>query len=182
MGIDIEQIHFLDVFLTYCLLKDSPQMDWQEQARSTENLDAVVNQGREQGLMLNDNNTPRSLQSWCHQIFSQLTDVAKWMDKAYGVSYYSETIERMSTWVNDPSLTYSGRYVAKLKESGLDNGHFALELANKYKQSHIETDYSEFLKPWLEQQVEQSNEAQRNIENADAQSFTAFLDEYFHKN
>lgn len=88
----------------------------------------------------------------------------------------------MSTWVNDPSLTYSGRYVAKLKESGLDNGHFALELANKYKQSHIETDYSEFLKPWLEQQVEQSNEAQRNIENADAQSFTAFLDEYFHKN
>ncbi|WP_286891312.1 glutamate--cysteine ligase [Pseudoalteromonas sp. ESRF-bin5] len=182
VGIDIEQIHFLDVFLTYCLLKDSPNMDWKEQARSTENLDAVVNQGREQGLMLNDNNTPRSLQSWGNQIFAQLTDVAKWMDKAYGVSYYSETIERMSTWVNDPSLTYSGRYVAKLKESGLDNGHFALELANKYKQSHIETDYSEFLKPWLEQQVEQSNEAQRNIENADSQSFTAFLDEYFHKN
>ncbi|MFP3374028.1 hypothetical protein, partial [Pseudomonas sp. SIMBA_068] len=70
-------------------------MDWKEQARSTENLDAVVNQGREQGLMLNDNNTPRSLQSWGNQIFAQLTDVAKWMDKAYGVSYYSETIERM---------------------------------------------------------------------------------------
>ncbi|MGK2235075.1 MAG: glutamate--cysteine ligase [Pseudomonadota bacterium] len=179
VGIDIEQIHFLDVFLTYCLLKASAPMDWKEQARSTENLDTVVNQGREEGLMLNFNNTQRSLQSWGDEIFAQLTHVAKWMDNAYGVNYYSDTIKRMATWVHNPELTYSGRYVSQLKESGLDNGHFALALANKYKQSHADTDYSEFLKPWLEQQVVESNEAQTAIEQADTQSFTAFLDAYF---
>lgn len=179
VGIDIEQIHFLDVFLTYCLLKDSMPMDWKEQARSTENLDTVVNQGREEGLMLNFNDQPRSLQSWGDEIFDQLRDVAKWMDSAYGVTYYSSTIERMATWIHNPVLTYSGRYVSELKESGLDNGHFALALANKYKQSHQEADYSEFLKPWLEQQVVKSNEAQVAIEQADTQSFTAFLDTYF---
>ena len=88
-------------------------------------------------------------------------------------------IKRMATWVHNPELTYSGRYVSQLKESGLDNGHFALALANKYKQSHADTDYSEFLKPWLEQQVVESNEAQTAIEQADTQSFTAFLDAYF---
>jgi len=181
VGIDLEQIHFLDVFLTYCLLKDSPEMDWKEQARSTENLDTVVNQGREAGLMLNFNNGSRSLQSWGDEIFTQLADVAKWMDTAYGVDYYSNTIKRMATWVHNPELTYSGRYVAQLKESGLDNGHFALALANKYKQSHESTDYSEFLKPWLEQQVIVSNEARAAIESADTLTFTAFLDAYFKK-
>lgn len=156
-------------------------MDWKEQARSTENLDTVVNQGREAGLMLNFNNGSRSLQSWGDEIFTQLADVAKWMDTAYGVDYYSNTIKRMATWVHNPELTYSGRYVAQLKESGLDNGHFALALANKYKQSHESTDYSEFLKPWLEQQVIVSNEARAAIESADTLTFTAFLDAYFKK-
>ncbi|WP_282130288.1 glutamate--cysteine ligase [Pseudoalteromonas aliena] len=179
VGIDIEQIHFLDVFLTYCLLKNSPQMDWKEQACSTENLDTVVNQGREEGLMLNFNNESRSLQSWGDEIFSQLSEVAVWMDNAYGVDYYSNTVKRMATWIHNPALTYSGRYVAELKESGLDNGHFALALANKYRKNHAEAQYSEFLKPWLEQQVVESNEAQAAIEGADTQSFTEFLDAYF---
>lgn len=181
VGIDIEQIHFLDVFLTYCLLKDSPLMDWEEQSRSTENLDTVVNQGREVGVALNFNNSSRSLQSWGDEIFSQLADVAKWMDTAYGVCYYSETISRMATWINNPELTYSGRYVEKLKASGLDNGHFALALANKYKLSHQSAQYSEFLKPWLEEQVIKSNEAQKMIEQSDSLSFTDFLDAYFNK-
>ena len=78
-------------------------MDWEEQARSTENLDTVVNQGREKGLMLNFNNEQRSLESWGDEIFNQLVDVAKWMDSAYGVDYYSNTIKRMATWVHNPT-------------------------------------------------------------------------------
>jgi glutamate--cysteine ligase len=179
VGIDLEQIHFLDVFLTYCLLKDSAPMDWQEQTRSTENLDTVVNQGREQGLMLNFNNEQRSLESWGDEIFSQLSDVAQWMDTAYDVDYYSNTIKRMATWIHDPALTYSGRYVEQLKASGLDNGHFALSLAQKYKQSHETASYTEFSKSWLEQQAAESYQAQKAIEQADKQSFTAFLDTYF---
>lgn len=178
-GIDIEQIHFLDVFLTYCLLKDSPEMDWEEQARSTENLDTVVNQGREIGVMLNDNNQQRTLQSWGKAIFDQLSKVAEYMDRAYGVSYYSETIAKMATWVDDPTLTFSGRYVQELKSAGIDNGLFAIQLANKYKQSHAQADYNVFSKHWLEQQVAQSNQDREEIERADTLSFTDFLDEYF---
>ncbi len=179
VGIDIEQFHFLDVFLTYCLLKSSPAMDWEEQTRSTENLDTVVNKGREKGLELNYFNQPRTLQSWGEDIFSQLSEVAKHMDTAYGVSYYSSTIERMATWINNPELTYSGRYVAELEASGLDNGHYALAIAEKYKQSHQAADYQVFSKQWLEEQVTRSNDAQRAIEQSDSVSFTAFLNAYF---
>jgi glutamate--cysteine ligase len=178
-GIDIEQIHFLDVFLTYCLLKDSPEMQWKEQARSTENLDTVVNQGRQVGVMLNDNNQQRTLQSWGREIFDQLSEVAEYMDKAYGVTYYSETIAQMATWVDNPALTFSGRYVHELESTGIDNGLFAIQLANKYKQSHAQANYNVFSKQWLEQQVVLSDKAREEIERADTLSFTEFLDEYF---
>ena len=178
-GIDIEQIHFLDVFLTYCLLKDSPEMQWKEQARSTENLDTVVNQGRQLGVMLNDNNQQRTLQSWGREIFDQLSEVAEHMDKAYGVTYYSETIAQMATWVDNPALTFSGRYVRELESAGIDNGLFAIQLANKYKQSHAQGNYNVFSKEWLEQQVVLSDKAREEIERADTLSFTDFLDEYF---
>jgi glutamate--cysteine ligase len=180
-GIDIEQIHFLDVFLTYCLLKESPLMQWDEQKRINENLGKVVNEGRAEELFLNDNNQERTLKVWGEEIFSQLADVAALMDSQYGVTYYSDTIKRMAGWVKNPVLTYSGRYVKELTESGLDNGHFAIALAKKYKQSHELTDYQVYSKQWLSEQVIASNEALVAIEQADTTSFKDFLNDYFNK-
>ncbi|CAM3816111.1 MULTISPECIES: glutamate--cysteine ligase [Pseudoalteromonas] len=178
-GIDIEQIHFLDVFLTYCLLKDSPAMDWDSQQRSTENLDTVVSDGRAVQVMLNRSGETCSLATWGAEIFTQLQHVATYMDEAYGVSYYSETITRLSLWVADPDLTYSGRYVKQLKESGVDNGYFALALAKNYQQSHETTPYHVYSDNYLNQQAEQSIVAEQTLKAADNVTFNAFLDAYF---
>ena len=181
-GIDIEQIHFLDVFLTYCLLKDSPTMDWDSQQRSTENLDTVVSDGRAAQVMLNRSGEACSLATWGSEIFSQLHHVAAYMDEAYGVSYYSATITRLSQWVAEPELTYSGRYVKQLKESGVDNGHFALALAKNYQQSHEATPYHVYSDSYLKQQAEQSVAAEQTLRAADNVTFNAFLDAYFNAN
>lgn len=178
-GIDIEQIHFLDVFLTYCLLKESPNMDWDSQTRSTENLDTVVNQGRETEVMLNRSGEKVSLQSWGQAIFTQLKQVAAFMDKAYGTNAYSSTIERMSGWIAEPSKTYSGRYVRELKESGIDNGHFALALAQRYKENHLARPYNVYSAQYLTEQARQSEFDEQAVKSADTQTFTAFLDAYF---
>ena len=178
-GIDIEQIHFLDVFLTYCLLKDSPTMDWDSQQRSTENLDTVVSQGRALEVMLNRSGNSCSLATWGAEIFAQLQQVAAYMDNAYGVSYYSETITRLSQWIADPELTYSGRYVSQLKGSGIDNGYFALSLAKSYQQQHQDTPYKVYSDSYLKQQADQSVIAERELKAADNQTFNAFLDDYF---
>eukprot|EP00493_Phyllostaurus_siculus_P005933 UN05986 len=92
-------------------------MQWKEQALSTENLDTVVNQGRQLGVMLNDNNQQRTLRSWGREIFDQLSEVAEHMDKAYGVTYYSETIAQMATWVDNPALTFSRALCARARKT-----------------------------------------------------------------
>jgi len=180
-GIDLQQIRFLDVFLTYCLLSESPEMDWQEQKLSTANLDAVVNDGRDSELMLTKEGRATSLTEWAHAIFDKLHPVAQYMDKAYGVSYYSETIKEMVTWVEDPSKTFSGRYVAALANENQDNGHFALALAQQYKQSHLDADYQFYDQAFLAEQAADSVLKEREVKAADSVSFTAFLDDYFSK-
>ena len=52
LGIDAEQAHFLDLFLAYCLLEESPPCDDDDRARINENMRRVVNRGREPGLEL----------------------------------------------------------------------------------------------------------------------------------
>lgn len=45
IGITAEQSRFLDVFLTYCAMKDSPECDQEDQARIQANYEIAVNQG-----------------------------------------------------------------------------------------------------------------------------------------
>jgi glutamate--cysteine ligase len=180
-GIDLQQIRFLDVFLTYCLLNDSPEMDWQEQKLSTTNLDAVVNEGRNPELTLNKQGNKVRLTDWAAAIFNDLTAVARYMDSAYGVSYYSETIAELATWVNSPSKTFSGRYVGALASKNQDNGHFALALAEQYKQNHLDAEYQFYDHAFLTKQASDSVLKEREVKAADSVSFTAFLDDYFAK-
>ena len=49
-GISLEQIYFMDVFLTYCLLTDSPSFDKQQQNQGIDNMKKVASAGRSAGL------------------------------------------------------------------------------------------------------------------------------------
>jgi len=119
---------------------------------------------------------------WGEEIFAQLADVASYMDTAYGTSHYVQTVARLKTWLNDASLTYSGQYVAQLKEKDVDNGHFALALAQKYKQSHQATPYHVYSDAYLQQQAVQSVTDEQAITAADSLSFKSFLADYFKSN
>ncbi|MBS3796242.1 glutamate--cysteine ligase [Pseudoalteromonas sp. BDTF-M6] len=178
-GIDLQQIHFLDVFLTYCLLKASPQMSWDEQTRTQENLDLVVNQGRDPELVLKRGDQEVLLTHWAADIFAELAQVADYMDKAYGVNYYRETVNELASWVEAPEKTTSGRYMSQLLANNEDNGVYALTLAKDYLEQHQQWQYHSFDKAYLQQQAEQSVQAQKDIEAADSLSFEAFLDDYF---
>ena len=52
IGINSEQIRFLDTFLLLCLLTESPTDSREESARMVRNQTAVVERGRQPGLVL----------------------------------------------------------------------------------------------------------------------------------
>ncbi len=178
-GIDLMQIRFLDVFLTACLLKGSPAMSWQEQCQSQSNLQRVVNEGRRPGLTLQRGGEEVSLKRWGEEIFSELRKVASYMDSAYGGNAYLGSINELAAWLEDPEQTLSGRYLGAMLSSGKDNGVYSLELGRKYKAELTEKPFEHFTRDELEQEAKESFERQKQIEEADQVSFTAFLDAYF---
>ncbi|KNC65398.1 glutamate--cysteine ligase [Pseudoalteromonas ardens] len=178
-GIDLDQILFLDVFLSYCLLKDSPELSWDEQQTCDANLQQVINEGRNPQVKLQQNGEARSLQHWGEDIFAQLSAVAALMDEAQGSQRYAPVIAKLHTWVTQPELTLSGRIIASLVEQDQDSGELALLLAERYKHNQAADDYQTFDSEKLDAMSAQSFLDEKDVVAADSVSFNAFLRDYF---
>ena len=55
-GISLEQIHFLDIFITYCAFIDNKEFDCDSQQHHENNMNEVVLRGRDPALLLSDAN------------------------------------------------------------------------------------------------------------------------------
>lgn len=178
-GISVEQIHFLDVFLTFCALTPNEQLDCQSQKIYEQNMDEVVLRGRDPQLTLRDQNVDKSLPSWGHEIFSDLADVAKVLDLAYQTENYSVSITRELAKINDPSLTPSAKLLSIAKSNEKTLTQFTLEAAANYRQEMLDRDYQHFDEAHFIASVAKSHQAQQAIEAADNLGFDEFLADYF---
>lgn len=180
-GISLEQIHFLDVFLTYCLLKESPTLSCEDQRQTEANLQAVVNFGRKPGLQLQRDNDSVSLSVWAQDIFDNLVQVASYMDQANGSDSYTQAIKNWRECIHDTNLTLSGRLLSQLKSTQQDSGQFALSLAKKYKDIHQNHTFNAFSKSKLDEDGIRSHQEQKLKVASDELTFVDFLDDYFKK-
>lgn len=181
-GITIEQVYFLDIFLTYCAFVDNKEFDCTRQKLHEENMKQVVLRGRDPELLLNDANCNgdvklKSVVSWGNELFEQMDQVAQLLDKAYQTTKYSEAIVREQAKVNDASLTPSAQIVAIVKEQSLSA--YALAKASEYQQAAQSRDYQFYDKAFFDESVPASHQAQADIEAADVLSFDDFLSDYF---
>lgn len=90
VGINIQQIRFMDVFLTYCLLQDSPFIDENSCTIATQNIKKVVLEGRNPELTLTHPLTSETLilTDWARQLLNDMLVVAQSLDDAHGGNDY----------------------------------------------------------------------------------------------
>lgn len=180
IGITAEQIRFLDLFLTWCALKDSEPMDDCELACWRENWNKVIVEGREVGLQLQIGCDGEVLdsQSWVKRVFTDLRDIAKHMDAAHGGTEYSAVCDKLEAWNENPELSISGQLLAKTKELG-GLGKVGCELGKEYRQKNLSHEYKTYSTQVMEDEVTRSVAAQLSIESADSVNFDDFLSDYF---
>lgn len=179
VGIDMSQIRFLDVLLSYCLLKESPNIDEAENAKLHENLTKTVFRGREPGLMLERGDREISLLDWGREVFDDLERVAAWLDKVDGVDNYSSVVAKQREALEDPDLTLSARFLNELKRDNIGNGGWALKKAAEYKAIFTNTEPSHFSNEIMLEKVKESFAKQKEVESSDEVDFDTFLANYF---
>ena len=178
IGVNQNQIYFLDVFLLYCLLKPSGSMSQAEMRQTEQNLTTVVLRGREPGLMLADGANEVTLAKWADNMFVEMSQVATLYDKANQTNEYTKAVEREFKKVIDPDLTPSGMMLKTMLENNEDNSVFGKRLAEQHQAQLLARDFEYYSQADFATMQHASIERQHEIESADTVDFSEFLSAY----
>ncbi len=120
IGINEDQVRFLDLFLAWTALSDSDPMDGCELACWRDNWRKVVLEGRKPGLELQIgcHGEVLTLQAWAKRVFADLRVIAETMDAALGGDAYQAVCAKLETWIENPELTLSAQILAEIKQHG----------------------------------------------------------------
>lgn len=179
IGITSEQMHFLDIFLVYCLLEQSPLLSAAEQAVTEQNLKKVVTDGRRNTLELIENGQPRLMQDWAEQLFADMMPVARWLDEAYQTEQYQAVLKQQYLALLNPAQTLSGQVLQTLLNQQLDNGTYMRQLSAQYRQQLLQEPYQYYQATDFSAEAAASLQRQADIEAADTLSFDEYIEQYF---
>ncbi|MDT8429048.1 MAG: glutamate--cysteine ligase [Pseudomonadales bacterium] len=177
LGIDAEQIRFLDAFLLFCLLSESPECHREEYFENERNLAEVVNQGRAEGLLLNFQGREISLQEWGRQLFAQIMHSASLLDGT-GQQAHQQSVAAQQAKLLDSTLTPSAQMLQAMRADKLSFSAFGLQ------QTKIHGDYFSKLAMSPERLQEftrvsaDSLQQQAEAEAADDIDFDEFLQQW----
>lgn len=178
IGIEASQVRFLDLFLLYCLLTESPKSDIKEEARLSASLKSVVLEGRKPDLKLLTSTGTLSLKSWLETLFDTLQPLAKLLDGE--ASDYQTALAHWRRAVDDPNQTLSGQVIQHLIAKGQDHGQWVMKLAEQYHQYFIDYPLSAETIAQYQAEAKSSLEKQAELEAAQsAISFDDYLKDYF---
>lgn len=180
LGIDVPQTAFTDLFLCYCLLHSSPDIDMDEQNRIHANLQATVMEGRQPGLALNHNGSPRELTEWGTTLLDNMEALATLMDQANGHTFHSDALAQQRLKLADSDLTPSAQVLRSLTEQQLEFSDFTLQQAQQHRKTLSEPLGSAVRAQWAAD-VATSQAQQTALENSDTLGFDAYLQRYMQR-
>ncbi|MDP2126497.1 MAG: glutamate--cysteine ligase [Pseudohongiella sp.] len=175
VGINAEQIHFLDSFLVYCLLAESPWCEPPEYREIERNLSLTVNRGREPGLMLERHNSGVLLTDWASELIADIGNAAALLDRSHKTDRYSLALAAQQAKVDDPALTPSAQVLAQMQEQSLPFCKFGMQMSDNTLMNFTESSMAASRADHLIAASAQSLAAQAQIEAQDTVSFDDFL-------
>ncbi len=178
LGIEPETARFLDSFLLYCALEDSPAHTSQSCAELAENFALSVKRGREPGLKLSDSGQPRSLQEWGLSLLDDIASCARLLDETQLTNAYSESLALQRSKLQDAALTPSARVLADIERHGNSFFRFALTQSEAHRKHFTERPLDAESMRAFRTQADASLAEQAAIEAADEVDFDTFVERY----
>ena len=174
VGIDEQQIRFLDTFLLCCLLADSPGDSPKESAENEAVQLAVVERGREPGLRLGGERRDNLTGA----ILSRCAEVAELLDRAHDSDLYTDAVEQQRARARNASLTPSARILEMMASQKTPFFRFALNQSIAHKGYFDEHPPTGREMDRQQARARRSFNDQEAIEAADEVEFDTFLESY----
>ncbi|HNN87586.1 MAG TPA: glutamate--cysteine ligase, partial [Pseudomonadales bacterium] len=132
LGMDIHVAAFIEVFLLWCLLSDSPLTDEEEYVQLARNQAAVVERGRDPSLLLEVGGEQRDVLHWAQSMQVELNACAQLLDRAYENTHYSASVDLQYQKLRDSQLTTSARVLLDMPAHRKSFFQLTSELAQQH--------------------------------------------------
>ncbi|MGD8635433.1 MAG: glutamate--cysteine ligase, partial [Gammaproteobacteria bacterium] len=179
-GVSQNEMRFLEAFLIFCLLTESPPMDDEEARGSDLNHVSVALKGRAADLELSIGGRSRTVRQWGMEIVEALRPVCRLLDADQPEPSYQASLDLQMEKLADPSLTPSARLLDTMSEREVSFFEFARDLSEDYRSYFLQLPQLPAERVGrFETEVVASHERQREIEEADDIPFEEFLGKYY---
>jgi glutamate--cysteine ligase len=179
LGINQEQLYFLEIFVLFCLLQQSPVLTANEINEIDMNLVQVAHTGRESGIKLARNDEAISLQQWADELLAAMQGVAALLDASHDNGCYAESLAAQHACVLDPAMTTSARMLHEMRSHGEGFFHYAKRMSMQHYQYFKSLALNQDRKQLFEAAARESIEQQQRIEATNSIDFDEFLRRYF---
>ncbi|MEM7219694.1 MAG: glutamate--cysteine ligase [Pseudomonadota bacterium] len=172
-GIDLETARFVDVFLLYCLLSDSPADSSVETAEATMNQRRVVEEGRRPGLQLERDGNALTLQQWGSEILDACEQIATLLgDEAV------DAVGAQRAKLEDAERTPSAMVLSAMRDHDQSFYRFALDRSRAHADAFRAAPLEGAKLEAFTARAQDSLAEQRALEAAEVEPFDEFLERY----
>jgi glutamate--cysteine ligase len=179
-GINQNTMRFIESFLLYCLLEDSPAINAKELEEISHNHTGTAKRGRDPAFRLRRHGREIAVQEWAAEILDKVSAVARVIDRHD--DNYSAAIDNLRLLVDEAEATPSSRILRELEDTGSSFFEFARGRAQCHR------DYFASIAPLgsapaaaLAEEADASLQRQQGIEEADSISLDEYLEQYFRR-
>lgn len=179
LGIHERQLHFLECFLLFCLLQESPPISADERHAIDANELHAAHRGRDPELKLVRGKQTITLRDWAAELLQEMRSVCELLDQSATTTPYCSALDEQVRKVRDPELTPSARMLREMRDRGEGFYHFARRMSEIHQHFFNNLPLSEARERYFTELAVKSVEDQAALETADEITFSDYLERYF---
>jgi len=178
VGISLETGRFLDAFLLFCALEESPLISVHEGQLHARNFARTVKEGRKPGLTLTRGDEEVELTTWALALIERIRPVAQLLDDGHNDGgVHTASLGRQKARIEDPALTPSARVLEEVRALG-SAAAFGLQQSRLHAASFRDSPLMPAEEALFDEMGAASIAEQLRIEQTDTGSFDDFVAAY----
>jgi glutamate--cysteine ligase len=178
IGIEASQIHFLDTFLLFCLLHNSPTFSLDNAMQWHNNQSIAVLDGLSQDCTMKTGDRTIFADSWAAQLFDQLSEVAKLLDQHESSPLHAQAIENHRNAFFSRVDLPASKQLNSLKQ-GVSYIEFGRALSESHNQALTAYSLPSNILETYQKQAKISLEEQQKMEENQTISYQNYVNSYF---
>lgn len=181
IGIDTRQTDFLEAWLCFCLLEESPPLSSADLAEINHNEITTAHTGRKPNLSLMFDGKEIPLRDKGLDLCSRMEGVCAWLDLMQGSERYISALTTHRAMFMDADQTPSARMLNEMREKHASYIEWAEHKALEFRDYHLSRKLSDERTQLFNQLAEDSLKQQAELEGSDKLTLDEYIDNYFER-